>query len=158
MKEYSREAWGISRNAYNRLVDAVEQGILPDFTVEGRIYELRNGLITADELIDSFDSSSRFISQSTKSRTHINQNEFERIVSEILDKTADVVSYKFFRMAVEVQLFSRSGKTKWNTFLDFDDNGIITGRFTYTERYSGASQPIAIGKNISRRIENVLYD
>lgn len=43
MKEYSCEDWGISRSEYNRLVEAVEQGILLDFTVEGRRYELKNG-------------------------------------------------------------------------------------------------------------------
>jgi len=46
MRKYSREEWGISRTEYNRLFKAVEQGIIPDFTVEGRRYELQHGDIT----------------------------------------------------------------------------------------------------------------
>jgi hypothetical protein len=158
LKDYDRSDWGISRTEYNRLRDAVEQGILPYFTVEGRRYELKNGLITADELIRGFDSRNRFISNYSANRVCIGQDEFEVIASSVLESKTDVYSYKFFNMAVEITLNSRSHKTKWNTLLDFDDNGTITGKYTYTQAFPGASQPWVIGNEISRRIKSALYD
>lgn len=158
MKAYSREDWGISRTEYNRLVEAVEQGILPNFTVEGRRYELKNGYITADELIRGFDHSRRFQSRYMKSRDFIGEQEFQNIVDEVLNRSSDVYKYEFFNMAVQITLYSRSKKSKWNTFLDFNENGRITGNYTYTQGYEGAAQPWSIGNEISRRIKSTLYD
>lgn len=158
MKAYSREDWGISRTEYNRLVEAVEQGILPNFTVEGHRYELKNGYITADELIRGFDSSRRFHSGHMQSRDFISAQEFQNIVAEVLNRNNDVYKYEFFNMAVQITLYSRSKKSKWNTFLDFNDNGRITGKYTYTQGYEGAAQPWSIGNEISRRIKSALYD
>lgn len=158
MKKYSREEWGISQTEYNRLMEAIEQGIIPDFTVEGRRYELQHGLITADELIKGFDSGRRFRSDYSQSRDSIEESEFQEIVSVVLDKNRNVASYEFFHMSVQIRLFSRSRKQKWNTLLDFDDNGSITGRYTYTQGYEGASLPWSIGNEISRYIRSALYD
>lgn len=158
MKAYSREDWGISRSEYNRLVEAVEQGILPNFTVEGRRYELKNGYVTADELIRGFDHSGRFHSEYKQSRDCIGEQEFQSFAAEVLNGSNDVYKYEFFNMAVQITLYSRSKKSKWNTFLDFNDNGRITGKFTYTQGYEGAAQPWSIGNEISRRIKSALYD
>lgn len=158
MKEYSREDWGISRSEYNRLVEAIEQGILPDFTVEGRRYELKNGYITADELIRGFDFGGGFHSEYAQSRECIDELEFQNIVAEVLNKSYDVYKYEFFNMAIQITLYSRSKKSKWNTFLDFNDSGRITGKYTYTQEFNGATQPWSIGNEISRKIKSALYD
>lgn len=158
MRKYSREEWGISKTEYNRLMEAVEQGIIPAFTVEGRRYELQHGYITADELIRSFDYGRRFHSEFAQSKDCIEEYEFKKIVSEILDGNSNVASYEFFDMAVQIRLYSRSGKSKWDTFLDFNDGGRITGRYKYTKGYEGATQPWSIGNEISRKIKSSLYD
>lgn len=158
MKEYSSKDWGISRSEYNRLVEAVEQGILPDFTVEGRRYELKNGYITADELIRGFDFNGCFHSEYSQSRDCIGELEFQNIVAEVLNGINDVYKYEFFSMAVQITLHSRTKKSKWSTFLDFNDNGRITGKYTYTQRFDGATQPWSIGNEISRKIKSSLYD
>lgn len=158
MKAYSREEWGISRTEYNRLMEAVEQGVIPDFTVEGSRYELQQGYITADEVIRSFDSGRRFHSEFAQSKDCIDEYEFEKIVSDVLGGNSDVASYEFFGTAVQITLYSRSGKSKWNTFLDFNDGGRITGIYTYTQGYEGATQPWSIGNKISRKIKSTLYD
>lgn len=158
MKAYNREDWGISKSEYNRLVEAVEQGILPNFTVEGRRYDLKNGYITADQLIRAFDHSGRFHSKYTQSRDCIGEREFQHIVAEVLNRSNDVYKYEFFNMAVQITLYSRSKKSKWNTFLDFNDHGRITGKYTYTQGYLGAAQPWVIGDEIQRRVTSALYD
>lgn len=158
MRKYSREEWGISRTEYDRLLEAVEQGIIPDFTVEGRRYELQHGYITVDELIRSFDSGRRFHSVFAQSKDCIEEYKFQKIVSEVLNGYSDVASYEFFHMAVQIRLYSRSGKSKWDTYLDFNDCGRITGNYTYTQGYEGAAQPWSIGNKISRKIKSALYD
>lgn len=108
MKEYSRQDWGITPAEYNRLLEAVEQGIIPDFAVEGHRYELQHGLTGVDELIHGFDRAHRFHSNVRHSRDSIDDSEFERIVSSVLDGESSVASYKFFSMGVEIHLHSRA--------------------------------------------------
>jgi type I restriction system adenine methylase HsdM len=100
----------------------------------------------------------RFHSGHMQSRDFISAQEFQNIVAEVLNRNNDVYKYEFFNMAVQITLYSRSKKSKWNTFLDFNDNGRITGKYTYTQGYEGAAQPWSIGNEISRRIKSALYD
>lgn len=157
MKKYSKDEWGISETEYNRLKDAVKQNIILPW-VDKHIPFLRNHLTTVDEIINGSPFSDRFHSDYTKSRDSISVDEFKRIVAKVLDDNTDVYSYQIMGSKVHITLYSRSKKSKWTTTLDFNDGGKITGSFSYTTAYDGATQPIMIGKVIQRRIHSAMYD
>lgn len=89
-------------------------------------------------------------------RDSISEEEFQQIVNSVLRNHPDVESYRFFDMGVRVTVFSRSGKSKWSTDLNFNDGGRITGRYTYTQSYDGAALPWELGNRISGLIKSAL--
>ena len=158
MKAYSKKEWGITHIEYNRLCEALEQGILIPSIIESHLYELKNHLTTADELIRAFDHGNRFKSGYSQKRESIDLKEFEKIVTEILDGIKDVVDYTIFEKGVRIVFKSRSGKSKWGTYLFFDDNGKINGKYSYTQAFEGASLPWYVGNMIARKIKSALYE
>lgn len=159
MKKYDKEKWGITFREYNKLMEAVELGIVPSIYInDTTIYRLKIGDITVDDFIDSIRGRREYSSNFPPERTSISQEEFEDIVSDVLDYDSDVVSYKFFDKAVEVFFRSRSGKQKWSTLLNYNDNGVITGRFGYTQIYQGATNPVRVGSKIRSRIKSKMYE
>lgn len=157
MIPYSYEDWGITRTEYERLKDAVAQGIILQITAERRMNELKHGYISVDELIQMFDYSHKFSSTHNPIRSSIEQKEFEEIAASILDKSRLVTSYSFSYMAVEVKISSRSRKAGWMCHLDFDDDGRINGRYSIHSTYPESTQPRVIGDRISRAIHSAMY-
>lgn len=158
MKEYSREEWGISFVEYNRLREAVEQGIVLPFTADGYISQLRNHLITVDEIISGFDAGKRFHSEYERCRDSISQEEFDDIAYDVLKNDKNVDNFIIYRIGIDVIFYSRARKQKWKASFDFNDHGKITGKYKYTADYENANQPKEIGDKISRIIRSLLYE
>ena len=90
------------------------------------------------------------------SRDSVSQGEFESIANRVLSNNPDVYEYRFFSMGVRITVYSRARKTKWTTVLDYNDRGQITGRYTYTQAYDGATLPRQLGDRISGLIKTAL--
>ncbi|WP_425803335.1 hypothetical protein ACHOLT_17695 [Desulfitobacterium sp. Sab5] len=85
----------------------------------------------------------------------LSESEFDSIVYSVSGDMPEVLNISIYGFGVEVTFESNSRKTDWNSFLDFDK---VTGNYTYTSPYLGASLPWQFGDRISRRIKDMLND
>ncbi|MEK0289280.1 hypothetical protein P5F77_01965 [Caldifermentibacillus hisashii] len=85
----------------------------------------------------------------------LRESEFDSIVYSVVEDMPEVLNVSINGFKVEVTFKSNSGKTNWNSFLDFDE---MTGNYTYTSTYLGAALPWQFGKRISDRIKELLND
>ena len=85
-------------------------------------------------------------------RSSISQDEFALIVTAVLDSDPDVQKYTITEKGVSVSICASMRREKASAFLDFDDRGAITGRFSYAQTDAGAQKPREIGARISAEI------
>ncbi len=83
----------------------------------------------------------------------LSKSEFDRIVYSVTRDMPEVLNVSISGFEVTVTFKSNSGKTKWNSFLNFDE---MTGKYTYTSPYLGAASPWVCGNRISNRIKEIL--
>lgn len=90
-------------------------------------------------------------------RQSISQSEFEAICWQVLAKHPSVTDAKFLGTGtLEVIYPSHSGKTRNGATLYFGEKGYITHEgWQYR---AGSNEGIFIGEEISKRIQNALYD
>lgn len=84
----------------------------------------------------------------------ISQDQFAQIVSGVLDLEACVQAYTVTNMGVTISVAAPMRKENVNAFLDFDDHGAITGRYSYAQTDADARLPREIGTRISQEIRN----
>lgn len=89
-------------------------------------------------------------------KSSIGQEEFARIVSGILDPDADVQNYTLTDKGVSLSICASMRREKVNAFLDFDDHGAITGRFSHAQTDANAQKPREIGARIAQEIQKAL--
>ena len=89
-------------------------------------------------------------------KSSIGQEEFARIVSAILDSDADVQTYSVTDRGVSLSICASMRREKADAFLDFDDHGAITGRFSHAQTDADAQKPREIGARISDEIQKLL--
>lgn len=83
----------------------------------------------------------------------IRESEFDSIVYSVAGDMPEVLNISIYGFKVEVTFKSNSGKTDWNSLLDFDE---VTGKYTYTSPFHGAALPWQFGNRISSRIKELL--
>ena len=83
----------------------------------------------------------------------LTESEFDSIVYSVVEEMSEVLDVSIYGFKVEVTFKSNSGKSKWNSVLDFDE---VTGKYTYTSPYLGAALPWQFGNSISGRIKEIL--
>ncbi len=88
-------------------------------------------------------------------KNSIDQKEFAAIVAGILDADPNVQSYSVTDKGVTLSVCASVRREKVNAFLDFDDHGEITGRFSYAQSEADAQSPREIGSRISDEIQNM---
>jgi hypothetical protein len=89
-------------------------------------------------------------------RSSISHEEFRAIVSGIMESDKDVRDYSITENSVSLSVFAPMRRENVNAFLDFDDRGAITGRFSYAQTDINAQKPREIGAQISCEIINLL--
>ncbi|MBR5618342.1 MAG: hypothetical protein IKW76_01260 [Clostridia bacterium] len=85
-------------------------------------------------------------------RNSIGQEEFASIVTGVLEAQADVQAYTIKDKGVYISICASVRREKVDAFLDFDDRGAITGRFSYAQTAADAQKPREIGSCISGAI------
>ena len=70
----------------------------------------------------------------------LRESEFDSIVYSVARDMPEVLNVSIYGFKVEVTFKSNSGKTDWNSFLDFDE---VTGKYTYTSPYCTGCLPCA---------------
>jgi hypothetical protein len=83
----------------------------------------------------------------------LTDSEFAGIVNSVAGSMSDVVSVSIFGFDVDVTFRSNSGKTKWNSYLKFDEQ---TGHYSYTSPYLGAASPWLFGNDVQSRIQGII--
>lgn len=86
----------------------------------------------------------------------IRQEQFASIVSGILDSDADVQDYTITDKGVSLSICASMRREKVNAFLDFDDRGAITGRFSHAQTDANAQKPRELGARIADEIHKHL--
>ncbi len=89
-------------------------------------------------------------------KNSINKEEFASIVTGILEADPDVQEYTIKDKGVSVSICASMRREKTGAFLDFDDRGEITGRFSYAQTDADAQKPREIGSRISAVILSML--
>lgn len=89
-------------------------------------------------------------------KNSIGQEEFASIVTGILEADPDVQDFTIRDKGVSVTICASMRREKAGAFLDFDDRGAITGRFSYAQTDADAQKPREIGSRISCAILSVL--
>ena len=79
----------------------------------------------------------------------ISVQEFSAIVSKVLESHADVASFNIQGRSVSAKIISRLRRENADIFLDFDDDGKITGRFSYAQTQDGTMLPQILGNTIA---------
>lgn len=85
----------------------------------------------------------------------LTESEFESIVSSVVGDMPEVLNVIINGFKVDVTFKSNSGKQSWDSYFDFDE---LTGKYTGTSPYLGASLPNQFGREISVRIKELLND
>ena len=86
----------------------------------------------------------------------ISQDDFARIVTEVLESDADVREFTIKEKGVSLSICAAMRREKANAFLDFDDHGTISGRFSHAQTDANAQKPREIGARISSEIRKML--
>ena len=89
-------------------------------------------------------------------RNGIVQEEFVSIVETVLRSDPDVQDYTIKDKGVCVSICASMRREKCTAFLDFDDRGAITGRFSHAQTDANAQKPKEIGAHISDAVRNML--
>ncbi len=89
-------------------------------------------------------------------RNSISQETFVSIVDEALKDDPDVQEYTITDKGVSVSIRASMRRENVNAFLDFDDRGEITGRFSHAQTDANAQKPREISIRISEMIRNSL--
>lgn len=83
----------------------------------------------------------------------LTETEFTEIVNSVAGSMSDVVSVSIYGFHITVTFRSNSGKTEWNSFLEFDEQ---TGNYSYTRPYPGAASPWVFGNDVQSRIRGLI--
>ncbi len=86
-------------------------------------------------------------------RDQISVQEFSAIVTKLLEIHADVESFSIRGCGVSVRIVSRLRRENMDTYLDFDDCGKITGRFSFAQTQDSSALPQILGNEIASRIK-----
>ena len=89
-------------------------------------------------------------------RCSIGQEEFVSIVTGILKQDPDVLDYTIKEKGISLSIRAPMRMETVTAFLDFDDRGTITGRFSHAQTDINAQKPREIGARISCEILNML--
>lgn len=82
----------------------------------------------------------------------ISVQEFAVIAAKVLEQNASVDSFEVRGSGISVRIVSRLRAENVNVFLDFDDGGKITGRFSYARTQDDSSLPLLLGNTIAECI------
>ena len=82
-------------------------------------------------------------------KEQVSAQEFSAIVTQVLEKNADVASFDIHGSSVSVKIISRLRRENMDVYLDFDDGGKITGRFAYAQTQNGSALPQTLGNAIA---------
>jgi hypothetical protein len=85
-------------------------------------------------------------------KDRISEEEFSVIATKVLEQNADVDSFAVRGSGVSVKIISRLRRENVDVFLDYDDGGKITGRFSYAQTQGESSLPLILGNTIAECI------
>ena len=88
-------------------------------------------------------------------KDRISEQEFSAIVTKVLKQNANVDSFTVRGSSVSVRIVSRLRGENVDVFLDYDDAGKITGRFSYAQTQSESSWPLLLGNTIAECIKQI---
>ncbi len=86
----------------------------------------------------------------------ISQDTFISIVTGILGSDPDVQEYAVSDKGVSLLIRAPMRRENVKAFLDFDDCGEISGRFSYAQSNPNARKPRELGERISDEIKRKL--
>ena len=90
-----------------------------------------------------------------KMKDRISAQEFSAIAAKVLEHNADVDSFSVCGSSISVKIVSRLRGENVDAYLDFDDGGKITGRFSYAQTRGESSLPLIIGNTIAECIKKI---
>ena len=155
---YTHEDLGITRAEFNRLLKAIDDGILPARVAfdKRNIDSFRYGSMHVDELIRNWSRArGEYIDPFADREIVLNQHEFKEIIHEAALQTPNFKEYEIDGMTVYVSFYSDSGKSIWEAIYDFNDNGKITGKFNCQVSYLSAKAPRWFGDNVTNLIRRL---
>lgn len=79
----------------------------------------------------------------------ISVQEFSAIATKVLAQNADVDSFTVNGSSVTARIVSRLRRENVDVFLDYDDGGKITGRFSYAQSQDESALPRILGNTIA---------
>lgn len=128
MMKYDEEEWGISEIEYQKLLDIIKLGIVTTKQVENNRHMFKMGYETVDDYIQRMDRFHNYVSGLYPRRSCITQNEFVEICNFVGAQFPDIISQGFEFGKYYFVYLSHTKKNKHSGYVDFNDNGAITGK------------------------------
>jgi len=154
---YTHEDLGITRAEFNRLLRAIDDGIVPVGVAFSKrnISMFRHGGMRVDELIRNW-SCGAYKDPFVDREIVLSQSEFEEIIREAASETQGLKDYEIDGMTVYARFYSNSRKQTWRAEYDFNDNGRITGHFECRTEYLSAKAHRWFGDNVESLIRRLV--
>lgn len=86
----------------------------------------------------------------------VSYHDFDRMIQKITKPIKKIKGYSITAGIVTFKVLSNSGISEWSFSLDFNDNGIFTGRHWIQTDNDDSSLPESVGQRISTLIEEEL--
>lgn len=141
-----------------KLERALAEGKITDGMLKSANYQLENGLVLVDDFLKVWSADS-IISKFPNWRDNlkgVSGVQFADILKAAAKETPNVVNIDVFDKAAQVTFRSNSGKTKWNSFWNFENaTGELTDKFVCNAQYNDAAVLREFSRNVLKRLKNI---